>query len=260
MLKKLLGAIRQEASAGNAEASVEAKKKSQPSNKKRKTGTPPENAPPSALDARTLKQRFLHEGALEVERNRYFVALMAMAGVVAMLGAAIMALTPLKEVTPYVIETDNVGRTAVSDAQVREFEPTEIQLRYFLAEWTDHMMTVRPGVTTQNLPQAFNKTEGTASRQFREHIDEYDPIGRATSNPERTVDTRIRSINFLPNQAVMIQFHTLERGPDQADQRTDYSLAINYETYRPQTEEQILENPVGLVITNFNLTRDMGGQ
>ncbi|WP_019583736.1 type IV secretion system protein [Thioalkalivibrio sp. ALE16] len=219
----------------------------------------PEGAPSVALDAKAIKARFMNAGALEVERNRYFVAILAMCAVAGLLAFSIASLTPLKEVTPYVIETDNIGRTEVSNARAIEFTPSEIQLRYFLAEWTNQMMTIRPGVTSQNLPKAFNKTRGTASSQFREHLDSYDPIGRSTDSPEVTVDTQIRSINFLSDGAAVIQFYTETRSPNRATGREDYSLVVNYETFRPQTEEQILENPVGLVVTNFNLTRDIGG-
>lgn len=220
----------------------------------------PENAPAAALNAQAVRARYLHVGALEVERNRYFVLLLAALGVVAALALAVAALTPLKTVVPYVIETDDIGRTQPAAVTVQRFTPTDAQIRYFLAEWVDQLMSVRPGVTQVNLPRAYNKTRGTASTQFREFIAEHDPLGQVLGNPERITDTRIRSINVLGDGAVLIQFRTISREPRRPQEVQDYSLALNYRIQPPATEEEILQNPTGLLITNFNLTRELRGQ
>lgn len=223
-------------------------------------GELPRATPASALHAVAVKRRFLNEGALEVERNRYFVLLLAFAGLIAVLVFAIAALTPLKEVIPYVIETDDIGRTQAAAVTVERFTPTDAQVRYFLAEWVDHLMSVRPGVTQVNLPKAFRKTRGTAATQFREYLEEFDPLGQVFNEPDRITDTRIRSINVLGDNAVLIQFRTITREPRRVDETQDYSLTLNYRLQPPTTEEEILENPTGLQITNFNLTRELRGR
>ncbi|WP_051246048.1 type IV secretion system protein [Thioalkalivibrio sp. ALE19] len=221
-------------------------------------GEPPAQSPAVALNAKAIKRRFLHAGALEVERNRYFTVAIGLILALIAMGIAMAGIAPLKTVVPYVIETDDIGRTEAALASVEEFEPNEVQLHYFLAEWVNHMMEIRPGVTQHNLQEAFQKTTGTAQDQFRNHLEEYEPLERVVDNPERITEVRIRSMNRMSENAILIQFRTITREPNQADEEQDWSLTANFDIATPSSEEEILRNPIGLQIENFDLRQEMG--
>jgi len=220
-------------------------------------GSTPDNAPATALNDKALGRLYTLKGGIQVERNRYFLFGSIMAGAVIALSVAIMALTPLKTVTPYMIQVDNIGRTQAVPASVTEFRPSEAQLRYFLAEWVYQTMTVRPGITTPNLAKAFDKVQGAAIEQFRSHIAAYRPVDRSVEFPDNTADVGIKVVNFLPQKNALIQFSVTETEKSGSKKVQDYSITIHYDTYVPQTEEQILKNPIGLVINNFSLSREI---
>ncbi|WP_081619240.1 type IV secretion system protein [Thioalkalivibrio sp. ALE23] len=222
-------------------------------------GEPPAQAPAPALNAKAIKKRFLHEGALQVERNRYFALVIGLMLTVIAMGFGMAGLAPLKSVVPYVIETDDIGRTQAAVASVEEFEPEEVQIRYFLAEWINQMMEIRPGVTQANLPDAFETTTGTAQDQFRNHLEEYEPFDKLAENPDRITEVRVRSMNMMPNDAVLVQFRTITREPNRPDEVEAWSLTANYSIVPPRTEQEILENPIGLQIENFDLRKEVGG-
>jgi len=224
----------------------------------RSTDTTPDNTPATALNDKALGRLYTLKGGVQVERNRYFLFGVIMAGAVISLSIAIMALMPLKTVTPYMIEVDSIGRTQAVPAAVKEFRPSEAQLRYFLAEWVYQIMTVRPGITTQNLAKAFDKVQMAAIEQFRSHIAAYRPVERSVEFPDNTADVRIKAINFLPGKNALIQFSVIDTEKTGGKKVQDYSITINYDTYVPQTEEQILKNPIGLVIKNFSLSKEIG--
>lgn len=224
---------------------------------KRSTDFTPDNAPATALNDKALGRLYTLKGGVQVERNRYFLFGSIMAGAVIALSIAIMALTPLKTVTPYMIQVDNIGRTQAVPAAVTEFKPSEAQLRYFLAEWVYQVMTVRPGITTPNLAKAFDKVQMAAIEQFRSHIAAYRPVERSVESPDNTADVSIKAVNFLPEKNALIQFSVIETEKSGGKKTQDYSITIHYDTYVPQTEEQILKNPIGLVIKNFSLSREI---
>jgi type IV secretory pathway component VirB8 len=224
---------------------------------KRSTDSTPENAPATALNDKALGRLYTLKGSVQVERNRYFLFGIAMAGAVVALSIAIAVLTPLKTVTPYMIQVDSIGRTQAVPAAVTEFKPSEAQLRYHLAEWVYQIMTVRPGITTVNLTKAFDKVQMAAVEQFRSHIASYRPVERSIETPENTADVAIKSVNFLPEKNALILFTVTETDKMGGKKTIDYSITINYDTYTPKTEEQILKNPIGLVIKNFSLSREI---
>lgn len=217
----------------------------------------PDNAPVTALSGKALGRLYTIKGGVQVERNRYFLFGSVMAGAVIALAFALSALLPLKTVTPYMIQVDNIGRTQAVPAAVTEFKPSEAQLRYFLAEWVYQVMTVRPGITTPNLARAFDKVQMAAIEQFRTHIATYRPVERSIESPDNTADVSIKAVNFLPEKNALIQFTVTETDKAGAKKLTDYSITIHYDTFVPQTEEQILKNPIGLVIKNFSLSREI---
>lgn len=217
----------------------------------------PRNAPATALNDKALGRLYAIKGAVQVERNRYMVVGVSLAAAVVSLALAISALAPLKSVKPYMIEVDNIGRTQANPVGVGDYKPSEAQLRYFLAEWVYQLMTVRLGVTPGNLTRAYDKTLGAAVEQFKSHIESYRAIDRSVEFPEDFTDVKIKAINFLPEKNALIQFQLIEFSKTAGKLVKDYSITINYDNLTPQTEEQILRNPTGLVVKSFSLTKEM---
>lgn len=217
-----------------------------------------EGAPVTAISNKAIMRRYLDEGGVQVERNRYFVVILSLCVSIVVLAGAIYSLFPLKTVVPYDIKVDSIGRAEPIPITPEKFKAGDAEIKYHLAQWIDQIMTVRPGISRMNATKAYNYVDGDAVQQFAEWMNSYRPIDKAAANPDVTTDTYVTSLNKLGDDNYLVQFYTLTM--DKGSQKKQYWTAtINYSTYVPSTEEEILKNPIGLHIDSFSISKVIGG-
>ena len=215
--------------------------------------------PITELEPKAVAQWFEKWGRPVMERNRWFIASMVLIAAVISLSLALAFLTPLKRVQPYVIKIEDTGRVLVDPVGASPYVPGEREQKYFLAQWVIHGWTMDDKLIQGYLEKAYRVTRGKASAQFQELIENSKPMERLGMEPGLTVQVKIHSINFLKKNTALIRFETVERSEAEADhpKRTRYVLTAHFALDPPETEEEILDNPLGLFITDFSLTREL---
>lgn len=199
------------------------------------------------------RQWFERWGAVEVQKNRWFIAFLAALAANIALAAAIFALVPLKTVVPYVVQVDEAGRAAASPAAAQRYEPGEREIKYFLAEWARKLYTLDKTLTERWLQEAYAFTAERASSEFADWVQRERPIAELAENPRLTRTVNIVSISLLPGRVALIRLIAETRRSESAPpSRTPLLITASYAIIEPKTEEQILRNPIGLYVTHFS--------
>lgn len=184
-------------------------------------------------------------------------ALGALAAVIAQAGA-IYSMLPLKERIPYFVDVEEAtGRVVASDRAAVQFVPEERNIKFHLGRWIEDMYTLDAALTRQHLlPQVGVLMRDKARNQYQAWLDTERPIERLIDKPEITRKVAIRSISFIPgnDRVVMIRFKLVT--PNTKD---EYRLmTAHYVIAPPASDEEILKNPLGLYITDFNVVSESG--
>lgn len=217
----------------------------------------PSNAPLTAFEkARMLW--FEQYGSAIVERNRYFIALVILALLALAEGGAIYHMMPLKTVVPYVVKVADNGSVVTSNVATANFQAGEKEISYFLIEWTKNLMTLDKQLTEHNLKAAMRRTSGVASTQLSEHVRLTQPFVALSKTPDlvRTVDV-ITMPAQIAEKVVMLRVETISRTATQALPKKRFQVTLRYEISPPKTEQEIMDNPIGLFITDFKLSEEM---
>lgn len=218
----------------------------------------PEGAPATAMSPRVVFRRYVDEGGVQVERNRYFLVILILSAVMSVMALAMILFFPLKTVVPYVIKVDSIGRAQPIQVAPEKFVASDAEIKYHTAQWINDVMTIRPGITRLNAKNAFNIVDGDAVGQFGRWMTEYRPIEKAVEHPEITTDTYVTSINKLSDHNLLVQFYTVTTTAGSAEKQY-WTATLNYSTFVPKTEEEILVNPIGMRIESFSISKVIGG-
>lgn len=217
----------------------------------------PGNAPLTAFSkARILW--FEQYGSAIVERNRYFIALFLLALVVMVEGLAIYNMLPLKTVVPYVVKVADNGSVVTSNVATANFVAGDKEISYFLVEWTKNLLTLDKQLTEHNLKSAMRRTSGVASTQLHEFVNKTQPFVALSDTPDlvRTVDI-ITMPTHIADKVAMLRIEMISRTTTQVLPKKRYQVTLRYALSPPQSEQEIMDNPIGLFITDFKLSEEM---
>jgi type IV secretory pathway component VirB8 len=192
-------------------------------------------------------------------RSRILVA--TLAGIALVEAATIMQMMPLKERVPYFVEVEQTtGRVAPSDRAAKTFVADENNKRYFIKDWVQAMFSIDPARTKAILlPRAKTMTRGKATNQYSEWLDRDQTLFRMVEDSELSRSIELRSISFVPgaeNVAIIrALFHT--EGKYGGRKTEGKVITATFALVPPETDEEILRNPIGLFITEFNVDSEV---
>lgn len=200
-------------------------------------------------------------GGVQVANFRLFVLALALA-VIALAEALAMAfMAPLKTVVPYVIRVDKAGGVSAAAAAAQRFRPDENQIAYGLARWVMNMLTIDRYLTGDpkhnNVLEAYLMTRGEAAREFDEWFRKAQPLAAVREDPSLTRVVHIRNWVALQDGGMIFRVETVRRAMNAKPVTRHLQIAIHYIVVPPQTEQQIMANPLGLYVTDFAITEDL---
>lgn len=226
--------------------------------KKRSDGTPPDFAPGDI--ARDTSREYFERGAkASIERNRWFlIALLLVGGHIAN-GFAWGVMLPLKTVETYQINKVEGGRLVADPNAVGHWSPDSDSISYFLNKWASNVMEVNSATIEGTLAQASEIAVGTAKDQLRELRLKDNPLIMLRDVPGYSRNYEFVSFNTVKDDVVLLRFKTVTRRGDFATTAT-HSMTITFTRVKPTTRAQVMKNPAGLFVTNFNLTEESVSQ
>lgn len=192
-------------------------------------------------------------------RNTFLIA--GLAAIALIEAITIMQMVPLKERVPYFVEVERVtGRVAASDQAARNFIPDENNRRFFIKEWVQSMFAIDQARSKEHLlPRARAMVRSKAIAQYDDWLNRDKTILRMVETPDLSRTVEVRSISFVPGAEsvamVRVLFHTESKNTSKVTEGR--VITINYVMVPPQTDEEILRNPIGLLITEFNVDSEV---
>lgn len=216
------------------------------------------NAPLTAF-AEAQTKFFEIYGSSKVEASRWFVFAMSGLLVIFMLGFAIYQMMPLKTIVPYMVVADRTRGAVAETVEASKFKPDESVRSYFLSKWIEKMRTLDPYLTEKNIKEAYLVTRDKASQEFTDYLREEKPIEQLVKDRSLT-----RTVNFItinPGKEDNIAFIRVSEETRSGVGKVDikrFMFTIHYVVTPPKTEEELRVNPIGIYVTHFVKSPELG--
>lgn len=200
-----------------------------------------------------------------VSRNRWFLAGLIGIALAGLQALALVFITPLKTVEPYVIQVDNKsGMTTVlkplREGQEGNLTQDEAVTKSFIVKYIVARETYDPQDLNRNYDLVRLMSGSEEAKRFDDSVSNMNPnspVERYKTTTTRTV--RISSVSFLDKnkKTVQIRFTTTENQRNES--REDYWVAIL--TYRyvnsPMDEADRFNNPLGFQVMSYRLDQEL---
>lgn len=209
------------------------------------------------------KQYYEDAAAWDIDRERRIKRSERVAWMVAVCGVscalvasiAVMLLTPLKTVQPFVIRVDKA--TGIVNV-VRTMKPgpttyNEAITRYFLTQY----IHAREGYSRPLAESNFDKVSLMSDTvQRHQYVTYFDPIKNPRSplniyNTQTTVETKIKSISFLKQNTAAVRYLRIQRTGTTAEE-SNWIATITFRYVNgPETEQAREINPLGFLVIDY---------
>jgi type IV secretory pathway TrbF-like protein len=217
--------------------------------------TPHYGAEPSDTPYQRARQAWDERiGTARVQAASWRLAFFATALLAIVMGVALVVVLRQSRVVPYIVEVSaSGGVVGVAPAAIK-YEPTDAQIRYFLANFVELIgsVPIDPVVAKKNWLTAYGFLTENGARQLNAYASGSDPLGRV--GKER-VEIRVRNSLRESDRSFQLTWNETVFDPNgtllSRKERTGlFSVAV----MTPRTEEEILHNPLGLYIDNFSIS------
>ncbi|OGT89802.1 MAG: hypothetical protein A2286_03960 [Gammaproteobacteria bacterium RIFOXYA12_FULL_61_12] len=213
--------------------------------------------PPAGMNPQAAMAAWGRNEKPKLDRDR-FAIIALLNGVLSLaLTGTILFMLPLKSVVPYVVEVEPTGKATVVGAARDGFTPTQAQIVYFISRWTEALWGIDPALTTKSLEASYSMTRGKANEVFRQHVAAYKPIERSASDKSLTSAVQVKSVNFVSDGIAMVRFEVVERRKETKPLVETYMMTLHWIIQPPKTAEDIMQNPIGFFVTDFNWTKEV---
>ena len=182
---------------------------------------------------------------------------------IVLLAGALIGLTPLKTVEPFLLRVDNTTGYVdkVSPYEVNHNSVNEAVQRYFLARFVEN----REGYEWFTVQTMYNFVEATANKSV---FDAYKNYTLSCQSPVKVLSNKMKmlvkvnGITFLENGMAQIRFTKLIAEPDGKPATgyipTKWIATVKYDfSNKVKTEEQRLLNPLGLNVISYRVDAEV---
>lgn len=163
----------------------------------------------------------------------------------------------LPKTVPYVIEISADGDAKYLRDTVKlldDWQPSEDTTRLFIGNFIENLRNVSTDrqVTTANLLKVYAMMTANAADQIKSYIKDTDPINRGKTEK---VMAKVYNISKLSDQTYQVDWReTVTTTTDRLISDKQYRAILQITFYRPRTEEQRENNPLGLWITDISVS------
>lgn len=168
----------------------------------------------------------------------------------------IAVILPLKTVETFQVDKVEGGRLVVSGEPVGRWSPDADSIAYFLNQWAKNVFDINSSTLDTTTTLASQMTVDASVAQLRDLRQRDNPYAMIRKCPGliRTYD--YRSVNFVKDDVALVRFKTTTRCASAPPKVEHYAMTATFVRVKPTTREQVMHNPAGLYISNFNLTEE----
>lgn len=180
-----------------------------------------------------------------------------LAAVTVLLIVAVIIIAQYPKSQGYVIEITPDGSAEYNSDAVtllEEWSPKDATVNYFLRNFIIEFRSVSsdPQIVTENIQKIYKYVTGNAARKTTDYIKETNP---KTRQKTETVDIAVSSILPLSDTSYQIDFReTVWASGYRLVSDEHYRAVVHTQFYTPNTVEQLIYNPIGLYISDFDIS------
>ena len=161
-------------------------------------------------------------------------------------------------IATYVVPVDEYGRPGRVQLAGRTYQPSAAETGYFLADWvrwTRSRSPVDPVVNTDNLRRAYNFVADSAAGEMGE-------LGKAAmtamkTEPGTAIAVDIKTV--LQRSPTSFEVHWAETTfKDGLARTTHWTALFTTRIQPPKDEAQLRANPLGVFISDFRISQELG--
>lgn len=203
--------------------------------------------------------------SVRISRNRWFLIGVVALTLTGIEGLALVFLTPLKTVEPYVLQVDNKsGMTTVlkplRDNQENVLTQEEAVTKSFIVKYVIARETYDPQDLNRNYDLVRLMSSGDEAGKFNESVangNPQSPVERYKTNTARTV--KISSVSFLDQKKKTAQVRFMTTEVTRNETKEDYWVAILTFRYinAPMDETDRLNNPLGFQVISYRVDQEI---
>jgi type IV secretion system protein VirB5 len=164
---------------------------------------------------------------------------------------------PLKTVEPYVVKVADNGLAIADRAAAQSYRPGRAERTYFVSRWVQQLLTVDPYLTERQLAEAYRMTSGLATQQMLDWMKADRPIERLQKDPGLSRSVAIVTVAPLDETVMQVRVRAETRSLGSAVQSRTLQVTVHYAIVPPKTEAEIIQNPIGLYVTRFNVAEEL---
>lgn len=194
-------------------------------------------------------------------RNWRLVAIISAVTSVMLIGV-VLTLVNQARLIPMIVTVDKVsGETNIlGTVTENRFQPHEPEVRHFLSQWIQRVrsLPLDPVVVKQNWLQAYKFMDGPSARKLNTLVQSDDENAFHKVGEETITVEPISMITLEGGQSFQARWR--ERVWDKSGSLKDmYTMVavISVEIIPPKDEEVLLVNPLGIIITSFQWSKEL---
>lgn len=162
------------------------------------------------------------------------------------------------KIVPYIVEVDRLGNaqagTYAPTVQYTEARVTQAAIADFVTNWRGVTVDGRLQKDRINKLYSYLSSSDPATAKLNTYFRDQggDPFQRAKT---RTVSVGVNAINRISDQSYQVDWSEVEYDRDGNEQgRRRFRAILSIAIIPPTTEQLIMKNPVGLYVTDYDLT------
>ena len=203
--------------------------------------------------------------SVTVSRNRWFLVGILALGLAAIEALALVFVTPLKSVEPYVLQVDNKsGLTRVLQPLKNEGEKTLTEDEALSKSFLVKYILARETYDLQDLNRNYDlvrlMSSGDEARKFDESLESSNPQSPLEKYKTHTTRTlRISSVSFLDQKkkTAQVRFSTTETRQNQSKQEFWIAILTFRYVNAPMEENDRLQNPLGFQVVSYRVDQEI---
>lgn len=155
----------------------------------------------------------------------------------------------------FIVEVSQGGRVVNVAPLVEKYHPTVAQEEYFIARFIDLIrgLSLDPVVAKKSWLNAYNFLSARGAERLNTFFRQNNPVDLLG---KKTITTKISSINPVSDKTFEVEWseNTINiNGQDEGQK--NYSGVFTIELKQPSSQEEILQNPLGIYIVDFSITQ-----
>jgi len=158
---------------------------------------------------------------------------------------------------PWLVEVNAESGVVNKPVRIEAIKPSQAVIKAELARWVTKIFTIDSIQTPQLFRDANVMTKGLGTQQFTEFRVKQKVIERLTKDPTLQRKATVSSVDVSQTGVAFIFLTTQEaHGTDANTGSARFRTTLKYDLVPPETEREIMANPLGIYITSLNVIEE----